>query len=111
MPLAMQVKGIKPSPNTNINLNIGEGFLNTEGQAERYLAAILANDAKALSQLFADVVNDAAAELALDPSADHSSSGVSIRQGPMPASPKPSEDQALARPPHRPEPAEQPKEG
>ena len=59
----------------------------------------------------ADVVNDAAAELALDPSADHSSSGVSIRQGPMPASPKPSEDQALARPPHQPEPAEQPKEG
>lgn len=45
---------------------------------------MLAKDAKALAQLFADVVNEAAAELALDPSADKSSSGVSIGKGPLP---------------------------
>lgn len=84
MQLAMQVKGIKPSPGTNINLNMGEGFLNNESQAERYLGAVLANDAKALAQLFADVVNKAAAEMALDPGADKSSSGVSISKGPLP---------------------------
>ncbi len=84
MQLAMQVKGIKPSPGTNINLNMGEGFLNKESQAERYLGAVLANDAKALAQLFADVVNEAAAEMALDPRAETSSSGVSISKGPLP---------------------------
>jgi RNA polymerase sigma factor (sigma-70 family) len=84
MQLAMQVKGIKPSPGTNINLNIGEGFLNNESQAERYLGAVLANDAKALAQLFADLVNEAAAEMALDPQAETSSSGVSINKGPLP---------------------------
>ena len=84
MQLAMQVKGIKPSPGTNISLNMGEEFLNNESQAERYLGAVLANDAKALAQLFADVVNEAAAEMALDPGADKSSSGVSISKGPLP---------------------------
>jgi hypothetical protein len=84
MQLAMQVKGIKPSPGTNISLNMGEGFLNNESQAERYLGAVLANDAKALAQLFADVVNEAAAEMALDPRAETSSSGVSISKGPLP---------------------------
>ncbi len=84
MQLAMQVKGIKPSPGTNINLNMGEGFLNNESQAERYLGAVLAKDAKALAQLFADVVNEAAAEMALDPRAETSSSGVSINNGPLP---------------------------
>lgn len=82
--LVMKVKGIKPSPGTNISLNMGEGFLNNESQAERYLGAVLANDAKALAQLFADVVNEAAAEMALDPGADKSSSGVSISKGPLP---------------------------
>jgi hypothetical protein len=84
MQLAMKVKGIKPSPGTNINLNMGEGFLNKESQAERYLGAVLANDAKALAQLFADVVNEAAAEMALDSRAETSSSGVSISKGPLP---------------------------
>jgi RNA polymerase sigma factor (sigma-70 family) len=82
--LAMQVKGIKPSPGTNVNVNMSEGFLNTESQAERYLGAVLANDAKALAQLFADVVNEAAAEMALDPRVDKSSSGVSINNAPPP---------------------------
>jgi hypothetical protein len=84
MQLAMQVKGIKPSPNTNINLSMSDGFLHTESQAERYLGAILSDDAKALAQLFADVVNEAAVEMALDPGADKSSSGVSISKGPLP---------------------------
>lgn len=84
MQLAMQVKGIKPSPGTNISLNMGDGFLNTESQAERYLGAVLANDAKALAQLFADVVNEAAVEMALDPTADKTSGGVSISKGPLP---------------------------
>ncbi|PAW65511.1 MAG: hypothetical protein B9S38_15100 [Verrucomicrobiia bacterium Tous-C4TDCM] len=84
MQLAMQVKGIVPSPDTNISLNIGEGFLNTESQAERYLGAVLSDDAKALAQLFADVVNEAALEMALDPDAETSSSGVSINKGPLP---------------------------
>ena len=84
MQLAMKVKGIEPAPDTNINLNIGDGFLNTESQAERYLGAVLSNDAKALAQLFADVVNEAALEMALDPDAETSSSGVSINKGPLP---------------------------
>lgn len=84
MQLAMKVKGIEPAPGTNINLNMGDGFLNTESQAERYLGAVLSNDAKALAQLFADVVNEAALEMALDPDAETSSSGVSINKGPLP---------------------------
>jgi len=83
MELARKVKGIKTSPNTVISLTL-DGFLNNESQAERYLGAILSNDAKALAQLFADVVNEAAAEMALDPSAEKSSSGVSISKGPLP---------------------------
>jgi RNA polymerase sigma factor (sigma-70 family) len=84
MELAMKVKGIKPSPNTNISLNLGESIMTTESRAERYLGAILSDDAKALAQLFADVVNEAAVEMALDPGADKSSSGVSISKGPLP---------------------------
>jgi hypothetical protein len=84
MELAMKVKGIKPSPNTNISLNLGESIMTTESRAERYLGAILSDDAKALAQLFADVVNEAAVEMALDPGADQSSSGVSISKGPLP---------------------------
>jgi hypothetical protein len=84
MQLAMRVKGIKPSPGSNINFNMGDGFLKTESQAERYLGALLTNDAKALAQLFADVANEAAIEMALDPAAEKSSSGVSISEGPLP---------------------------
>jgi hypothetical protein len=84
MELAMKVKGIKPSPNTNISLNLGESIMTTESRAERYLGAILSDDAKALAQLFADVVNEAAVEMALDPGADQSSSGVSISKGSLP---------------------------
>jgi hypothetical protein len=84
MELAMKVKGIKPSPNANISLNLGESIMTTESRAERYLGAILSDDAKALAQLFADVVNEAAVEMALDPGADKSSSGVSISKGPLP---------------------------
>ena len=84
MQLAMKVKGINPSPGTNISLNMGDGFLSNESQAERYLGAVLSNDAKALAQHFADVVNEAAVEMALDPGADKSSSGVSISKGPLP---------------------------
>ena len=84
MELAMKVKGIKPSPNTNTSLNLGESIMTTESRAERYLGAILSDDAKALAQLFADVVNEAAVEMALDPGADKSSSGVSIGKGPLP---------------------------
>jgi hypothetical protein len=84
MELAMKVKGIKPSPNTNISLNLGESIMTTESRAERYLGAILSDDAKALAQLFADLVNEAAVEMALDPGADKSSSGVSISKGPLP---------------------------
>jgi hypothetical protein len=83
MELARKVKGIKTSPNTVISLTL-DGFLNNESQAERYLGAILSNDAKALAQLFADVVNEAAIEMALDPSANKTSSGVSISEGPLP---------------------------
>ena len=84
MQLAMKIKGINPSPNTNISLNMGEGFLNTESQAERYLGAVLANDAKALAQLFADVVTEAAVEMAFDPREGPTSNGVSISKGPLP---------------------------
>ena len=58
--------------------------MTTESRAERYLGAILSNDAKALAQLFADVVNEAAVEMALDPGADKSSSSVSISKGSLP---------------------------
>lgn len=84
MQLAVQVKGIELSPGTNINLNMGEGFLSNDSQAERYLGAVLANDAKALAQLFADVVNEAAVEMAFDPTTEKSFSGVSISKGPLP---------------------------
>jgi RNA polymerase sigma factor (sigma-70 family) len=84
MQLIMKVRGITPSPGANISLNMGEGFLNTESQAERYLGAVLSNDAQALAQLFADVVTEAAVEMTFDPATETTSNGVSIREGPLP---------------------------
>ena len=92
MDLAMQMKGIKPSSNTSINLNMGDGFLNNESQAERYLGAVLSNDAAALAQLLTDVVNEAAVEMALDPTAEKTSSGVSIKQTKGAAKPLPTQE-------------------
>lgn len=88
MQLAIKVKGIQPSPGTNISLNMGDGFLSNESQAERCLGAILSNDAKALAQVFADVVNEAVVEMALDPIQDKTSNGVSISKGPLPSGTK-----------------------
>lgn len=84
MELAMKVKGIKPSPNTSISLNLGESIITTESRAERYLGAILSDDAQALAQLFADVVNEAAVEMAFDPTQNTTSNGVSISKQPVP---------------------------
>lgn len=85
MEFAMKMKGLHPSPRTRVSFNMGDGFLNTESQAERYLGAILSNDAGAMAQLFTDIMNEAAAEMALDPGIEKSSSGVSIQQTPEPA--------------------------
>ena len=84
MQLIMKVKGITPSPGVNISLSMGDGFLNTESQAERYLGAVLSNDAQALAQLFADVVTEAAVEMTFDPATETTSTGVSIRKEPLP---------------------------
>ena len=84
MELAMKVKGIKPSPNTNISLNLRESIMTTESRAERYLGAVLSNDAQALAQLFADVVTEAAVEMTFDPATETTSTGVSIRNEPLP---------------------------
>ena len=88
MQLIMKVKGITPSPGVNISLSMGDGFLNTESQAERYLGAVLANDAQAMAQLFADVVTEAAVEMTFDPATETTSTGVSIRKEPLPAGTK-----------------------
>lgn len=83
--LIMKVKGFKPEPGTNVSLNMmSDGFLNTESQAERFLGAVLSHDPKALAQFFADVVNEASVEMALDPGAEKTSNGVSVREGPLP---------------------------
>ena len=92
MEFAMKMKGLHPSPRTRVSFNIGEGFLHSESQAERYLGAILSNDAAAMAQLFTDMMNEAAAEMALDPGIEKSSSGVSIQQTPDPTAAAAKED-------------------
>ena len=80
---AMQMKGLKPGPHVGVNFSIND-IVRTESQAERYLGAVLTDDAHALSDLFSDIVHEAAGELALDPGADKTSNGVSVREGPPP---------------------------
>lgn len=80
---AMQMKGFKPGPESGVHLNLTD-IVNTESQAERYLGAVLTDDAHALSELFSDIVNEAAGELAIDPGTDKTSNGVSVREGPLP---------------------------
>ena len=80
---AMQMKGLKPGPQVGLNLSIND-IVNTESQAERYLGAVLTDDAHALSDLFSDIVNEASVELAIDPGAEKTSNGVSVREGPLP---------------------------
>lgn len=81
---AMQMKGIKPSPKTQVNLQLDDAFMRTEADAERFLGAVLSRDAGALAEVFANVMNSAAAEIALDPNADKTSTGVSISKKPLP---------------------------
>jgi hypothetical protein len=77
------MKGLKPGPQVGLNLSIND-IVNTESQAERYLGAVLTDDAHALSDLFSDIVNEASVELAIDPGAEKTSNGVSVREGPLP---------------------------
>jgi RNA polymerase sigma-70 factor (ECF subfamily) len=84
---AVQAKGLKAGPQSGVNLNLND-IINSESQAERYLGAVLSDDPHALSDLFIDIVNEAAVEMALNPSNDKASNGVSIREGPLPASAK-----------------------
>lgn len=84
---AMQMKGLKPGPQSGVNLNLND-IVNTESQAARYLGAVLTDDAYALSDLFSDIVNEAAGELALDPGTPKTTSGVSVREGPLPPNTK-----------------------
>ena len=81
---AMQMKGIKPSPQTQVKLELDDAFMRTEGEAERFLGAVLSKDADALAEVFSNVINSAAAEMALDPNADKTSSGVSVSKDPLP---------------------------
>ena len=81
---AMQMKGIQPSPQTQVNLQLDNAFMQTEAEAERFLGAVLSKDADALAEVFANVMNSAAVEMALDPSADKTSTGVSINKEPLP---------------------------
>ena len=80
---AMQMKGLKPGPESGVHLNLAD-IVNTESQAERYLGAVLTDDAHALSELFSDIVNEASVEFAIDPGAKKTSNGVSVREGPLP---------------------------
>jgi RNA polymerase sigma factor (sigma-70 family) len=84
MQFAMQVKGIKPSPDTQVSLELGDAFMRTEAEAERFLGAVLSKDPDALAEVFSNVINAAAVEMALDPVADKTSSGISISKGPLP---------------------------
>jgi hypothetical protein len=81
---AMQMKGIQPSPQTQVKLELGDAFMRTEADAERFLGAVLSKDPEALAEVFSNVINSAAVEMAIDPGADKSSSGVSISKGPLP---------------------------
>ena len=85
---AMQMKGIKPSPDTQVKLHLDDAFFQTEAEAERFLGAVLSKDPDALAEVFSNVINSAAVEMALDPGADKSSSGVSISKGSLPPGPK-----------------------
>jgi RNA polymerase sigma factor (sigma-70 family) len=81
---AMQMKGIKPSPQTQVKLQLDDAFMQTEAEAERFLGAVLSKDPDALAEVFSNVINSAAVEMALDPGADETSTGVSINKDPLP---------------------------
>jgi RNA polymerase sigma factor (sigma-70 family) len=81
---AMQMKGIKPSPQTQVKLQLDDAFMQTEAEAERFLGAVLSKDPDALAEVFSNVINSAAVEMALDPGADKTSTGVSINKDPLP---------------------------
>jgi RNA polymerase sigma factor (sigma-70 family) len=81
---AMQMKGIQPSPQTQVKLELDDAFMRTEADAERFLGAVLSKDPDALAEVFSNVINSAAVEMALDPSADKTSTGVSISKDPLP---------------------------
>jgi RNA polymerase sigma factor (sigma-70 family) len=81
---AMQMKGIKPSPQTQVKLELDDAFMQTEAEAERFLGAVLSKDPDALAEVFSNVINSAAVEMALDPGADKTSTGVSINKDPLP---------------------------
>lgn len=81
---AMQMKGIQPSPQTQVNLQLDDAFMRTEAEAERFLGAVLSKDADALAEVFANVMNSAAVEMAVDPKAAKTSTGVSISKKPLP---------------------------
>jgi hypothetical protein len=80
----MQMKGIQPSPQTQVKLELDDAFMRTEAEAERFLGAVLSKDPEALAEVFANVIDSAAVEMALDPGADKTSTGVSISKGPLP---------------------------
>lgn len=81
---AMQMKGIQPSPQTQVNLQLDDAFMRTEAEAEGFLGAVLSKDADALAEVFANVMNSAAVEMAIDPGAEKTSTGVSISKKPLP---------------------------
>ena len=81
---AMQMKGIKPSPQTQVKLQLDDAFMQTEAEAEGFLGAVLSKDPDALAEVLSNVIKSAAVELALDPGADKTSTGVSINKDPLP---------------------------
>lgn len=81
---AMQMKGVQPSPQTQLKLEIDDAFWRTEADAERFLGAVLSKDADALAEVLSNVINSASVEMALDPSTQKTSNGVSISEGPLP---------------------------
>lgn len=81
---AMQMKGIQPSPQTQVKLELDDAFMRTEADAERFLGAVLSKDPEALAEVFSNIINSAAVEMALDPGADKTSTGVSISKDPLP---------------------------
>ena len=81
---AMQMKNINPSPQTQVTLHLDDAFMQTEAEAERFLGAVLSKDADALAEVFSNVINAAAVEMAIDPGASKTSGGVYVREGPLP---------------------------
>ena len=81
---AMKMKGIPPSQQTQVKLELDDAFMRTEADAERFLGAVLSKDADALAEVFSNVINSASVEMALDPSTQKTSNGVSINKGPLP---------------------------